>query len=325
MLIFYGDILNTAGLYSTRSASDISTTGSSSASFPVANIYDPNPAKVWKRTGCTAASTVGVRIQFNTVDAYATAAAGVVLMNVRAYNSSGANQPITGGGQVTVGTSAGGTQVATARYFYFPISPDASFAANGLSLFIPLDSATRVNLGGDVVPNTSGSWYVDITLGTAGQSGGNPLDFQIGRVMICPVWSVDCDAFNSQQTLIDDSEIVQSYSGVPFVLERGRRIRTSGRLVGLRNNQVFAPWSNAGYSAFPSVSAVNRTSGKSKFVGIHLVEPTSWTSTSAVQAVQPFSTVGLLDDTIQAQLESYTPDANGGIWSADFSVTEVKV
>jgi len=88
---------------------------------------------------------------------------------------------------------------------------------------------------------------------------------------------------------------------------------------------VSAPWSSAGYSAQPSVSAVNRTSGKSKFVGVQLVEPTSWTSTSAVQAAQPFSTVGLLDDTIQAQLESYTPDANGGIWSADFSVTEVKV
>lgn len=328
MLIFYGDVLNTAGLYSTRSVSDISTTGSSSGSYPVANIVDRNPAKVWKRTGCTAASTVGVRIQINTVDPYAGVAAGLILMNVRAFNASGANQPITGNSQVTVGTSAGGTQVATARYFYLPNSPDASIAANALCLFIPLDTTNRVGFGGDLIPNVStGSWYIDVVLGTAGQSGGNPLDFQIGRVMLCPVWDVICSAVGATETLLDESEITQSQSGVPYVLRKVKRKRVNYSLTGLRNRHVVGYWGGgaAAYSSYPGVLGVNRTSGRSDFVGAQLIEPINWTTTTFVQDAQPYATVGLLDSEISATVESPTGTSDGALWKADIGITEVVV
>lgn len=325
MLIFYGDVLNTAGLYSTRSVSDISTTGSASGSYPVANIVDPNPAKVWKRTGCTSGSTVGVRINVNTVDNYASAAAGLILMNVRAYNASGKNQPFTTAGTVTVGTSAGGTQVSTAKYFNLPVSPDASIAANALCLFIPLDTSARVTLGGDPMPTTSGNWYIDVVLGGAGASGGNPLDIQIGRVMLCPVWEVKASALNISETLLDQSEIVQSYSGVPFPLRRVKRKRVVYSMVGLRDRQVVGYWSNAGYSNYPSVCGVNRSSGKTDYVGVQLVEPSLWSNTTQVELAQPFATIGLLDNEITATLDSYTPTADGGVWNAELSLTEVVV
>lgn len=326
MLIFYGDILNTTGLYSTRTVSDISTTGSSSGSFPVANIYDRNPAKVWKRTGCTSSSTVGVRIIVNTQDYYASAAAGLVLMNVRAYNAAGVNQPFTSAHTVTVGTSAGGTQVSTAKYFHVPVSPDASIAANALCLFIPLNSDARVANGGDPVPTSAtGSWYIDVVLGSAGASGGNPLDLQIGRVMLCPVWSVICSAVGATETLLDGSEIVQSQSGVPYVLRKTKRKRVTYSLVGIRDRQVVGYHSLAGQTNYPSVVGVNRTSGRSEFVGVQLVEPLSWGSTSNTQDAQPFATVGLLDNEIEATMESATPHSSGGIWRADINLTEVVV
>lgn len=327
MLIFYGDILNTSGLYSTRTISDISTTGSAAGSYPVANIVDPNPAKVWKRTGCTATSTVGVRIQVSTADEFATGAAGLILMNVRAYNASGRNQPFVAAHTVTVGTSAGGTQVSTAKYFYMPVSPDASIAANALCLFIPLDSDARVANGGDVVPllGSGTSWFIDVVLGHADQNGGNPLDFQIGRVMLCPVWSVICSAVGATETLLDGSEIVQSQSGVPYVLRKTKRKRVTYSLVGIRDRQVVGYHSLAGQTNYPSVVGVNRTSGRSEFVGVQLVEPLSWGSTSNTQDAQPFATVGLLDNEIEATMESATPHSSGGIWRADINLTEVVV
>lgn len=326
MLVFYGDILNTTGLYSTRSATDISTTGSASASFPVANVYDRNPAKVWKRTGCTAASTVGVQVRVNTQDYYATSAAGLVLMNVRAFNASGVSQPFTSAHTVTVGTSAGGTQVSTAKYFYTPVSPDASIAANALCLFVPLDSAARIANGGDVVPtSSSGTWYIDVVLGGAGAHGGNPLDIQIGRIMVVPVWSVICSAVGATETLLDESEIVQSQSGVPYVLRKAKRKKVTYSLVGIRDRQVVAYHSIAGQTNYPSIVGVNRTSGRSEFVGVQLVEPASWASTTNTQDAQPFATVGLLDNEIQATMESATSQSSGGIWSADINLTEVVV
>lgn len=312
-----------ASRWATRTASvSFTAGGTTTAGMPITNIFTPNPSQVWQATGISnpfpGPNPVTIDVQLNN------ATNPVAIFNNVAgvwglLNLSGTLESTGTLIDLQVRIQESGTAF-TGPYEYdrtqtLYLQQFQSAAARQL-WFYRRSSMTAGSAferdGGSGVPV-----FTRITI-TPINAGSN-WTLRLGRLVRMTTLLCRIDP-QPTRTTFDQSEIVRSFSGYPYVLQASRGRRYRGRMIGLTDRQVngvfFSEDSTRAFT--PSINTIAQLAGRSREVCV--IEQANLAASSSRWQQQPV--FGLLDGDLVASRESSTSDGEG-LSSVDFDVVEI--
>lgn len=328
-VLLYNDMCQDSLQYSTRTITDSSAFGAADAARPVANLFDVQLGKTWRRTGVTNTQTAILDFRFDrTGGVYGLYPAAVVLANLRCI-SEVTGAPASATVTCTIGNAAfGGTQTYNTTGFPVPglragacITLPFVFANRRIT---SAESPEQQTYHGGLVGSAS-THYVRITL--TNTSGAN-VYFDLGRILMMSGFWATQDVQGLEYSTNDQSEVLRSYSGAAYPLPLTPQRTVSGQFKGLRNWQVIGgfPPGEATYDGTSTINAVNALSGTTKpvcFVPYDLGPKSggAWTANNAAKTAR-MSMLGFLQQPLAARYGANI-DGQDGFWSAGFQVLEL--
>jgi hypothetical protein len=310
----FNDSLSDAVRWSTRSAA-VSGSGTTTAAFPVTNIFTENAGVYWERTGIASTGTVTLDLTLASAVAPAPPLNNRSILwgflNVQAFQEST-------GSAIDVALRLRESTVAFTGPYNVDQQRDVRLAnlsgASVRQIWMPRLGATSEPINspqlrpqGGIVPR--GFNRIEFTA-----APGSNWTLRVGRValmsgLVCTV--------SPQPTRggSDQSEVVRSFSGRPYVFKKDRLRRHAGTLIGLTNNEVHG---NLEFTVqqYASVFSIVQLAGLSQEVCV--IEDIGAPASSSVWQQQPVW--GLLQSDLQARQQSSA--AGGGISSCDFEIVE---
>jgi hypothetical protein len=170
---------------------------------------------------------------------------------------------------------------------------------------------------------------------TSGSTGVPVYDVYLSRLMLARCFYASIANSSINYSAIDQSDIVRSFAGVPYVLRQKIRRKISANFSSLKKHSVFGQVAGSfGTLFYSNINAVNRTVGKSRNVIFtpRLIPPSneigvqstpSPTTTYIGEAWSNEHIYGLLDDTLSARLQTVRADVTDTqLWNCDFSIVE---
>jgi hypothetical protein len=311
----FNDSLGDAGAWGTR-APTVSGTGTTTSTLPVGNIFTRNPAEVWERTGISNGATVTLDLSLviNTtpLPPFGNRSMAWGFLNVEAIDSAtGQSADVI----IRVRESA--------TAFTGPYQFDHQRTVYGQGNRQPtVNQAWMVRSGAGSLSFADASYQAQ---GGASPSGFNRIEFtatpgsnwtlRVGRVVL--MTGLAC---NIEPRVVrggrEQSEVVRSFSGVPYPLVGSRLRRYGGTIRGLTDRQVYGDLFPS--TAFtPSITAISRIAGVSGEVCV--IERALAPAASSIWQQQPV--FGLLDGDLSAQRTGNTSDLEG-LSDCSFEVTE---
>lgn len=319
--------------WATRTATDSTTGGSGSGSFPASNIFTKPLGQYYQRTGLNCVTNEAVTLDVQLVATSTVPAAGVSallgLLNVRGFFDSGSNI----GAPVSLNVRVRGSNTAfTGPYlsgydYTRSVYKDSGLPKNAwiLPSYGPGVIGSDLSLIG--TQRYGGSTYVrylriDINLLFATT---NTYTIQVGR--LCSWMGTFASAtLNFGYAGVDESIVDRAYDGTPYALRRSPRRKVTGKLNALTRPMVFGESIEIGGSTMwvPSITAANALSGSALEMAI---VPDMNLSQAAVSGVkyptvwQSMPAFGLMTEPFSAKLENKS--GTDDVWTADFALEEI--
>jgi hypothetical protein len=310
----FNDSISDAVRWSTRSVT-VSGSGTTTGAFPVTNIFSPDPGVYWERTGIASSSTVTLDLTLASSIAPAPPLNNNSIvwgfLNVQAFQeSSGSAIDLTVRLRESTVAFTGPYNVDQQRDVRLANVVEAAVRQTWMprlgATSEPINSPLLRPLGG-IVPR--GFNRIEFTA-----APGSNWTLRVGRLalmsgLVCTV--------SPQPTRggADQSEVVRSFSGRPYVFKRNRLRRHAGTLVGLTDNEVRG---NLEFTVqqWASVFSIVQLAGVSQEVCV--IEDIAAAASSSAWQQQPV--FGLLQSDLQAQRQSNA--SGGGISTCDFDIVE---
>lgn len=323
-----------AANWATRTATDSTSGGSGSASFPASNIFTKPLGQYYQRTGLNCATNESVILDVQLVANSVVPAAGfsalIGLLNVRGFFDSGSNigAPVSLNVRIR-GSNSSFTGSYLSGYDYTrSVYKDSGLPKN--AWFLPSYSSGVIGSDLSLVGTQryGGSTYVrylriEINLLAATT---NTYTIQVGR--LCSWMGTFAPAtLNFGYLGVDESLVDRAYDGTPYALRRSPRRKVSGKLHSLTDAMVFGESIEIGGSSFwvPSITAANSLSGSALEMAI---VPNMNQSQAAVTGVkyptiwQTMPAFGLMTSPFNSKLENKT-GATDNFWTSDFELEEI--
>jgi len=319
------------------------SSGSAVATAPVSNLLAPQLSRVWQRASVSAAGTVTLLLSASEIIGYPdfrTKFGAVGILGIKqtpVTKFEGYEQDLNirlrisnlgyGNGNLYDQTrthharEAGGTMP---RQVWFDIVSGDS------------DPALSASGGNPAIVPAPTDIYFTIDISLADTTLTNPYTLQVGRV-VAMTTMVGRFEPTLERAFFDESEVVRSYGGQPYVQQGTPLRQVRGALTGLPEQAITGSVANeAGSSlSWPStVAAANLIAGsRGEVVLIPQVYGKAGRTVSSVtrypSAWQTQPVFGLLDNGIIARREASTQlnpapgSALGALWRAEFGITEV--
>lgn len=210
----------------------------------------------------------------------------------------------------------------------FPFSSEVAAAASSASI--------RANGGLGGLSYNKVRIVIEPKTGATGGSTGVPVyDVYLSRLMLARCFYANIANSSINYSAIDESDIVRSFSGVPYVLRKKIRRKVSANFSSLKKYNVFGQVPNEfGTLFYSNVNAINKTAGKGRNVIFtpRLIPPSSEiavqstpapTTTYIGEAWSNEHIYGLLDDVLSARLQTVSSSSTDKeLWNCDFSIVE---
>lgn len=322
-ILGFNEHIADAARWATRTASTASSSdsGTTTGALPLTNIFTPNPAQYWERVGIDQADTVVLDV--NLVDATSPQPAlgnnGAIwgLLNCHAVRIS-TGELIDLRVRIRESTTAftGTYQLDRTHTIYLREFQNASprqtwFLRDGVSPFDAWTTSAYQNRGGNL---TQPFVRIEFSMPTA----LGPWTLRVGRLarlsgLVCKITA------QPRRAGWDQSEVVRSFSGYPYLLIGSRGRRYSGNVVALTDREVDGVYvgEDMANRFAPSVNTIARVAGRSSEVCV--IERAALAETSSRWQQQPV--FGYFDQDVVATRIENTPDG-GGLSTLEFDVVE---